>query len=127
MVEVALGPSEAMKERRRFVRFDVRKIVAYEVPDELIRGKSLSENLSPGGIRLRLLTELKPGTRVEMKIGIFGERKPFLVAGCVVWQKEVIEDGKRHLKTGVRFSEKGGERDGRAKKVYTLEGSRKDL
>lgn len=96
---------EAMEERRRFIRYDVRKIVAYEVPDEMIRSKSLSENLSPGGIRLRLLTELKPGTRVEMKIGIFGERQPFLARGCVVWQKEVIEDGKRHLKTGVNFSD----------------------
>ena len=106
MAEAAPGPREAMEERRRFVRFDVRKIVAYEVPDELIRGKSLSENLSLWGIRLRLLTELKPGTRVKMKIGIFGERQPFLATGCVVWQKEVIEDGKRHLKTGVNFSER---------------------
>lgn len=93
-----------MEEKRRLDRYKVTKIIAYEAPGEMIKGKCLSKDIGTGGIRLRLSSNLKVGAKLKMKIGIFRGSPPVDAEGRIVWRKEIGGAGKEYFCTGVSFA-----------------------
>ena len=86
-----------MKERRRFMRFDLPLDLEYRTLTlNPIFGKALAKDLSKEGIRLNLKQTVPMGTPVEICLNVPGDNLPVFATGKVAWA-----DG---LEAGIRFT-----------------------
>ncbi|MBI4436301.1 MAG: PilZ domain-containing protein [Candidatus Omnitrophica bacterium] len=113
------------QERREFKRFPrvLQVSYAFRPADgkSLERrgngGKTVSRDLSWGGIQLLIPEKLKAGTHLSLAIELEKSQTPVQAEGEVVWMEEALDktqsDGTRVFRTGVKFlnfSSKGQDR-----------------
>lgn len=91
------------KERRKFKRFDAYMSVKYQIPgQEILKGISLSKDLSREGLKINSQSSIKVGTPVELEINIPDDPKPVHTTGTVVWTRQ-SEGRNQGYDQGVRF------------------------
>lgn len=102
------GNKKKTQEKRKFVRLNVSVEVFYAVVlgASTEAQKTLTKNVSAGGICLIVHEQLKIGDLLNLSIYL-PDDKPFIVAqGQVVWVKEFKLAGERsRYDTGVEFTE----------------------
>ena len=90
------------KDRRKFKRFDTYMSVKYEIPQEGVKGISLSKDLSREGLKINSNAPLKEGVSVDLVINIPDDPKPVHTSGKVMWT-HVSEGKNQGYDHGVRF------------------------
>ena len=94
-------------ERRRFPRLNISADVEYsvleKVPPEI--KKSLSKNISAGGICVIFYEDVKPGTILDLKINLSDINYTIETKGRVVWRSSfsLTTDTRPRYDTGVEF------------------------
>ena len=99
-----------MEERRKFVRLDTRSDVRYTVLPDGAGQRSVSKNISGGGICVFADRTMPPGTRLQVASQLPGREQPVNFTAEVVWseQYEVIGKGderQRSIEVGLQFVE----------------------
>jgi len=78
-----------MIERRQHVRFVMRILLSYKIVGTEKLGKSLTDDLSGGGVRFVAEHPLEPGTRIQATMRLPGRVEPVRFLGEVVWAKSL--------------------------------------
>lgn len=92
-----------IKERRKFIRLDSRIDFDYKTRDSgAPRDKSVTKNISPGGIRALVDKNIRKGDWLELDIHIPNLEKPVSCVGKVIWTTEE-KTGK--IDVGIKFEE----------------------
>jgi len=93
-----------MREKRRFIRFNIALKVAYIVQkDPKIERTGTTKDVSAQGIQLLAGERLLPGDTLDLKIFIPGALNPAHIKSVVLWSSE-SEPGKSHAYTaGIDF------------------------
>jgi len=93
-----------VREKRRFIRFNIALKVAYIVQKDLkIEKLGTTRNVSAQGMQLLTSDKLEPGDRVDFKIFVPEALNPAHMKGIVLWSKE-LESSKSHFySTGIDF------------------------
>ncbi|MBU4311396.1 MAG: PilZ domain-containing protein [Candidatus Omnitrophica bacterium] len=92
-----------MREKRRFIRFDVSLKVNYVVQKEPKTEKTgITKNLSAGGIQLLTKEKLTTGNKVELMIFTPESLNPAHLNGIVLWSNEISEE-KASYASGIEF------------------------
>ena len=98
-----------MEERRKFVRLDTRLEVSYTALPADKAKRSLTKDVSGGGICFFAEKPLPPGARLQVAMTLPGRETPVNFTAEVVWSEayEVIGKGARQraVEVGVRFLE----------------------
>ena len=95
-----------MKERRKFVRLHSRLNVNYKVvylPENI---RSLSKDVSGGGVRIETEDPLAQGTLLQIEVKFPDKPKLIRFTGEVMWSqllKRVTLDGPPAFDTGLQF------------------------
>ena len=92
-------------ERRQFLRLDTRLNVSYTIAGTRQLGKSLSKNISGGGVRFIAEHPLEVGTRLEVIVHL---DLPVRFLGEVIWTHLVTKSTSAEFggtEVGVRFVE----------------------
>jgi len=98
-----------MEERRRFVRLDTRLEVSYtELPQPAAK-RSVTKDISGGGVCLFAEKVIPPGTHLQVSMKLPNREQPVHFTGEVVWSEayEVIgkTERQRAVEAGIRFVE----------------------
>lgn len=100
-----------MEERRRFARYDCELEIEYSPKaDGIIYSRSISKNISGGGIRIPVLSRLVR-TGDTIKLDIYPKdikKRPVSALGKVAWTRETNEVAGHLLldaEAGVEFTE----------------------
>jgi len=93
-----------MREKRRFIRFDIVLKVAYIVQKELKTEKlGTTKNVSAQGMQLLTSDKLEQGDKVDLKIFVPEALNPAHMKGIVMWSKDP-EPAKSHsYSAGIDF------------------------
>lgn len=93
-----------MREKRKFIRFDVALKVAYIIRREpKIEKSGTTRDISAQGMQLLTNDKIKPGDKLDLKIFLPEALNPAHVRGIVVWSIE-SGDAKGHsYSAGVDF------------------------
>ncbi len=98
------------QERRLSLRINTKIDVSYEVVPASADKKyrSVSRNLSVGGINLALKEKLNPGTVIELDLELFENHKPIHAQGKIIWVKKISdkfikETTDKFFATGIEF------------------------
>ena len=98
-----------MEEQRRFVRLETRVDVAYTVLPSGTSQRTVTKDLSGGGVRFFTETPLAPGTQLQMALALPGREQPVNALAQVVWseQHELVgkADRQRSAENGAKFVE----------------------
>ncbi len=93
-----------MEEKRKFIRLELPIEVKYRISiDPVVENKSLSKDISAGGLRMILKEKLPPGLLLEIKINIPDDERLISTSGEIVWQDEIVIDREVKYETGIRF------------------------
>lgn len=93
-----------MREKRRFIRFDIALKVTYCIQKEpKIERTGITSDMSVGGIRLLTEEKLETGSRVEFMIFIPEALNPAHFAGIVLWSNESGGSKKPSYISGIEF------------------------
>ena len=93
-----------MREKRRFIRFDIALKVAYIVQkDPKVEKFSTTIDVSAQGLRLLTSDMLELGDNVDLKIFLPDALNPAHVRGIVVWSKELEAGASHPYSTGIDF------------------------
>ena len=93
-----------MREKRRFIRFNIVLKVAYIVQkDPKIEKFSTTINISAQGLQLLTSDKLEPGDSVDLKIFLPEALNPAHVRGVVVWSKELGAAESHPYSAGIDF------------------------
>jgi len=93
-----------MREKRRFIRFDIVLKVAYIVQKELRAEKlGTTKNVSAQGMQLLTGDKLEPGDRVDLKIFVPEALNPVHMKGVVMWSKDPEPVKSHSYSAGVDF------------------------
>lgn len=96
-----------MKEKRVYVRVDEPVLVKYKLLDEPnVEARSVSDDISEGGLRFPTNERLRPGSPVELEINIPSDSMPLFGQGIIVWQHKFdLETGKWRFEIGTKFTD----------------------
>lgn len=95
----------AEQDKRAFVRLDVVLDVEYRLKQASRPfQRSLSRNISPGGIKLTIPEKLSPGTELELVMRLPGGEKALDASAEVVWCKS-SQNKSGCYDAGIKFSE----------------------
>jgi len=84
-----------MREKRRFIRFDISLKVAYIVQKEpKIEKFGVTKDISARGIQLLTGEKLEFRDKVDLKIFVPEALNPAHIKGVIVWSKELAERPK---------------------------------
>ena len=94
-----------MKERRMFPRLDEPALVNYTLLDDrLLQARSVSDDISEGGIRFPTDERLSPGSQVELEINIPSASLFLVSQGVIIWQKKLDKGiGRWCYVMGIKF------------------------
>lgn len=95
-----------MEDRRVFERVPAAINVAYRVYGGKSKFKTISKDISGGGIRLSLNEKLDEGTILELEIGLPDTNRSIPALGKVAWTVEFVVRGDSVMKyydTGIEF------------------------
>jgi c-di-GMP-binding flagellar brake protein YcgR len=93
-----------MREKRRFIRFNIALKVNYIVQKEPRTEKlGTTKDVSAQGIQLLTTDKLGPGDRVDLKIFVPEALNPAHMKGTVVWSKEPESDRSHYYSAGINF------------------------
>lgn len=87
-----------MREKRRFIRFEIALKVHYILQKEPKLEKiAATKDVSAGGMQLLTNEELMPGSKMELKVFIPGALNPVHLQGIAVWSKKLdMEKGSSY-------------------------------
>lgn len=95
-----------MREKRRFIRFEISLKVNYIVQKEPKTEKTgITKDVSAGGIQLLTEEQLSTGSRVDLKIFIPEALNPAHLNGIVMWSREVSAGKRLSYGAGIEFGE----------------------
>jgi len=98
-----------MEERRQFVRLDTRLDVTYTRLSPTETRKTVTKNISGGGICLFASERLQPGERLQVTMKLPDRAEPIRFTAETIWSEEYEVIGKterqRSVEVGVRFLE----------------------
>ena len=98
-----------MQERRQFARLDTRLDISYTETSGTAPRKTVSKNVSGGGVCLFLEKELPAGTPLQVAMNVPGREPPVKFSAEVVWCEpyEVIGKTQRHraIEAGVHITD----------------------
>jgi len=98
-----------MEEQRRFVRLETRVDVAYTALPSGAPQRTVTKDLSGGGLRFFSETPLAPGTQLQMALALPGREQPVNALAEVVWSErhELVgkADRQRSAENGAKFIE----------------------
>lgn len=93
-----------MREKRRFIRFDVSLKVTYIVQREpKIEKIGLTKDISAQGIQLLTVDKLEQGDKLDLKIFVPDAMNPAHIKGAVVWLKTLEHPKSYAYSAGVDF------------------------
>lgn len=93
-----------MREKRRFIRFDIALKVTYCIQKEIkIEKTGITSDMGVGGIRLLTEEKLETGSRVDLKIFIPEALNPAHLIGIVLWSKESTGAKNPSYIAGIEF------------------------
>ena len=93
-------------ERRRAIRIKTILHTRYSIDKKPEQKRSLSKNISSGGIQMQLNEKLSASTPLALNILLPNSNKPVSLKGKVVWVSEINqqdESGRRVFNTGIEF------------------------
>ncbi|MBU4342554.1 MAG: PilZ domain-containing protein [Candidatus Omnitrophica bacterium] len=94
-----------MREKRRFIRFDIALKVNYIVQKEPRAEKTgITKDVSAGGLQLLTEEKLEPGRKIAMKISIPEALNPVHLNGIVLWSRESPYSKARAHGIGIEFA-----------------------
>lgn len=89
-----------MRDRRRHVRAADRNAAVLTILSEAFEaglvGKVIgctTEEVSEGGVRIRVSERIEPGTRLQLRIATTNPPASFLLTGRLVWTRESVPPG----------------------------------
>jgi len=93
-----------IEERRKYIRIPVGLEFLYKVKGDKtdVKQKSITKNISPGGIQGFVNAIIKNGDVLEMDIKIPTSKYPVSALGKVVWTAEQYGD---KIDAGIKFEE----------------------
>ncbi len=99
---------EEFKEKRRYVRLDIRTKVKFKLGKKKMwpskRSTAFTKNLSVEGISFASNKHLEPGSTIKLEISVPGEARPLHLDGTVVWSNTHHKrSGKEVFDTGIKL------------------------
>jgi len=99
----------ALREKRRFVRFEEDLKIRYSLIDSKSNHKcTRTKDISKKGLCISTYEKLKKNDLLEVEIEVPSFSKPVKLTASVMWVKEMYssdKDGKRMFYTGLRSAE----------------------
>ncbi|MCX5687244.1 MAG: PilZ domain-containing protein [Candidatus Omnitrophica bacterium] len=93
-----------MREKRRFIRFDIALKVAYIVQKELKAEKlGTTKNVGAQGVQLLTSDKLSPGDKVDLKIFVPEALNPAHMKGIVMWSRDPESTKSHSYSAGIDF------------------------
>ena len=93
-----------MREKRRFIRFDITLKVNYTTQKAPRMEKTgIVKDVSAGGMQLLTEEKLETGSRLELKVFIPEALNPAHLNGTVLWSKDVSDGKKISYSAGIEF------------------------
>ena len=93
-----------MREKRRFIRFDIALKVAYIVQrDPKTEKLGTTKDVSAAGMQLLTGDKLELGDKVDLKIFVPDALNPAHLKGIVVWVKDLEHARTHSYSTGIDF------------------------
>ena len=93
-----------MREKRRFIRFDIALKVAYIVQRNPKAEKlGTTKDISAAGMQLLTGDKLELGDKVDLKIFVPDALNPAHLKGIVVWTKDLEPAGRHSYGIGIDF------------------------
>jgi len=84
-----------MREKRRFIRFEIALKTAYIVQKEpKIEKFGVTKDISAQGMQLLTSEKLEFGDKVDLKVFVPEALNPAHIKGVIVWSKELAEAAK---------------------------------
>lgn len=95
-----------MREKRRFIRFEIALKANYIVQKEKkIEKTGITKDVSAGGMRLLTEEKLETGSRLEFKIFIPEALNPVHLNGVVLWSRERTSGNTPSYGAGIEFGQ----------------------
>ncbi len=93
-----------MREKRRFIRFDIALKVNYIVQKQTKLEKTgITKDVSVGGLQLLTEDRLETGNKLELKMTIPNALNPVHLNGIVLWTKEISQGNVPSYSAGIEF------------------------
>ena len=93
-----------MREKRRFISFNVALETAYIVQkDPKIEKIGVTRDVSARGMQLLTNDKLEPGNEIYLKISVPKALNPAHIKGVVVWSREQDTAGNYPYSAGIDF------------------------
>jgi len=93
-----------MREKRRFIRFEIALKINYAIQTEpKIEKTGKTKDVSSGGMQLLTEERLEPGSRLGLKVFIPEALNPAHLNGTVLWSKEIPSTKKASYSAGIEF------------------------
>jgi len=93
-----------VREKRRFIRFNIALKVAYIVQKDLkIEKLGTTKNVSAQGMQLLTSDKLESGDKVSLKIFVPEALNPAHMKGIVLWSKEAESSKSHFYNAGIDF------------------------
>ena len=95
IISIVMKIRDRLIERRKYIRLKTPVSVTYTISDTGIVYSSITKDMSADGLRLEAKArDLKEGSALELKLGLYGTNNPVHAKGKVVWIKQLsLEDG----------------------------------
>ncbi len=93
-----------MREKRRFIRFNIALKVAYIIPkDPKIEKLGTTKDVSAQGMQLLTSDKLETGDKIDFKIFVPDALNPAHMKGIVVWSREMEFPKSNSYSAGIDF------------------------
>ena len=93
-----------MREKRKYIRFDIALKVAYVVQrDPKIEKFSITSDVSAQGMQLLTSDKLELGDKIDLKIFVPDALNPAHIKGVIVWSREFGAAGNHPYIAGIDF------------------------
>lgn len=96
-----------MKEKRRFIRFEIALKVNFIVQKKDLKAErtGITKDVSAGGLQLLTEEKLETGNKLELKVFIPGALNPAHLNGIVLWSKETDTGKGPSCGAGIEFGD----------------------
>ena len=94
-----------MREKRKFIRFDIALSIAYTIQkDPRIEKFGETKDISAQGMQLMTNDKLELGDKVELKLFVPDALNPAHIKGIVVWSKDLAGGAEKYpYSSGIDF------------------------